>query len=737
MSDGAEERKRTRRPDDVVDATLPLSVSQIYRVAGLVGLLWIALGLVRVGHAKAVPLLLRVFWSALAVFYGPAYVLGLILASAKGRTPSSEDMFNDSLAVALACATLGLLVLLPARIQAIVAALVHARLETASRAAMESELRMAGNLAGVVSLLVVAVGSLFAVVTFIDGRDDDGNLFLFYATHRVSMGIGVGIEYFVSATLGFTFSMSMRICRAAICVSTDGHAHLHAFVRFFAIVIAITSGMATLGIILFLFVLSPELGSLLLINTLIAMLVAIYAIIELSWTIRLDQLMLVRESSPEDAIRKRKWRRDSARMDEEGEEEDGLVRTAAPRESLWFIMSRAVVLALVTFVAICVWFLPSVIVAGPVSLLDANELEKGQSETIGGSPSAIFSAIVFPFFYIAAVPVCVGAATEFEQWPRHLLTFILPFYMVLVAVHISAVSVDRFVIVAISTVVVVLECILFPIWLRRVRPEWTFLRPYAFAVLTALPALMVVSFVIMPIFLDPDNTDRNRIAIRIVLEVGTSALALIQVPGLHNFGEHPLVIRPYVPYLFAVPLSLYGRFMVSGVDTLLGQFISVVLIGLIEIVAAVAVPVGTVAVLKLRNADKSLAWAIDEAELSVSLPVKACVRTIRCALEYVGIVLVPVTVLTHAAVWYDDVDMGSLFLRLFLSALMQLAVEMLVDLIVAFIRSRHYGLRFAPVFALGFGWMAVLLVLLSSVLLAASNLNFVRLARRIVITSGG
>ena len=404
---------------------------------------------------------------------------------------------------------------------------------------------------------------------------------------------------------------------------------------------------------------------------------------------------------------------------------------------------RATAIAVVLVITVLLWTVPWIALAGPSAALeDYSRFWEAHRKAFPSAPAIIFSAVVCALMYVVGLPFLIGAFVPTRSWPRLLVPSIIPFYVGIAIAQSRlgrpGILVDTFLgelsIVTIAGSAIVLFQMAFLVaWLRRVRPAWTFVIPAVGVALVAAVIALLVRDVAVPLFLA--GSTRTKIIVRLVVELVAAMFSFLVLPLVRRLGEKEGVLRRYVVYAIASPFSLLGRFMVAGVDDLLSQLVTVLILALFELASVIFVPVLTVFVALARNgmtSDDALVDAIGHARRKATNPVMASVVLLRAASEYSGVLLAICLPLLHAAVWLEDIDYPRLVTRLLLSVLMQLAVEFATDMCSIFVRQRRFDLVFTV--KSGGRSLGLIVALVTSVLISIMSTALPLLCRTIALS---
>ena len=731
--------------------TSRVSCGQAYRLCGLMGLFWVGLGFL--GERRRISAVLRGFWLLLAVYRGVIYeagnmmdVIGL-LRSGEEQEGDFERLFNSALGMGIALLFLPTLLLLPARLHRLVQLLRDAPLPQKVARALGRRHRRAGNIMFLLLCLVLCLGVAVDHLRF--DSLTTANVFKPARGNRHVSALLALVSYLVVFAHATTLAYAIKLGNAAACVHEHGGAALRP-IMIVTLVSGVFAGvMATVGLLLFLFVLKPRLTSLLLFNTLIALVVVVSICADLAWVFALT-VMHSNEAQRSASLRTahlahQPWKHriayDASADGDDGEtsidlaafDNDGSDKRSP--DHIWPILRPSLAVTAGAAVAIILWLLPFVATAGPPHLLDDDRLFLGQADHVPGTPIVYVAVFLFAPLYGVAFVVGAAYTVPLREWPRSILLVPLPATLAMMAVQGFVVLSHPILAFAVTAGLWVISAIGTVVYLRRVRPRWTFVNSLAITCFAA--AILETSFAlwIVPLFLDSSQDERDRIAIRVSFAFVTSIFAFLQFPAIERFASSPLVLRHYVPYLIAASLSIFGRLMVSGVDTLFGQFISVLIISVFEVLTVVAVPVVRGLVFFLKNRERGVLHSVHHAIDHAASPLRAPAQVIRIITELISILIVPFGVLCHATVWYDDIDYGALALNLFLSAIMQIAVELISDTIILYIRTRRQNVRFARAFDGGQVSMAILLFVFCAVPIAIAASGSIRLLRGVMLAS--
>ena len=399
------------------------------------------------------------------------------------------------------------------------------------------------------------------------------------------------------------------------------------------------------------------------------------------------------------------------------------------------VLLRALRVTFLTVAVVLAWFVPWILVSGPPDILASGAFWFEHAKLFAGGPAIIFSAIVFSFFFSFTVPVSTSAAASYSEWPRHTLTFGIPFYLAMLVTQMQKGRTENAhqIVTGVTLTLLIIEVLSMRAWMRRMRPTWTFFTPITILVLLYTAAMFVILFVAVPLFVRKDATDTDKVIVRISTEIGAFLFSICQVPLARSLSTSTSAMkRHYLPLALAAPLTIVGRFMVSGVDSLVTQALTVVILGLFEIAAVVSAPFVDFVYFKFADRTASTEQILALTFRDASSPVLASLTIVQIAIEYVGVILASVAVFVHGVAWYEDIDVGRLFIRLAASAAIQIAVEIVVDLVVLRVRIRRQDLDFRHAFVGGLNWIALILGLVASATLTVPAVAVTMLCREAV-----
>ena len=408
------------------------------------------------------------------------------------------------------------------------------------------------------------------------------------------------------------------------------------------------------------------------------------------------------------------------------------VRTAANNDADYnlAVFGRMALIAVGAALAFVVFIVPLIVTAGPVARIDNDTLLEQSSPPRAGLISA---AIVFPLSFSTLVPILLSSLVKADAWPNHLFTCSIPTLVGMSCVFMLVPDL-RYVRFVCNVAVFVVFWICLTFYVHRTRPEWSFLRRVTVLILVAFVVLLTLTTLVLPVFLSDATSDRTRLVIRLSVEIATMFWSALQAPHLERLGRHPAIVRPYLPFMMAAPFALLGRFLVATVDDIGVQFVSVSLIGLLEIFSVAFAPVLHMAISQLvLHKGQPFHVSVMHARRIVSKPIYAQVTLLHAAVEYVGILVIPVLFIVHAVVWYDGISYGPLVWKLFVSSAIQLAVELVADTSIVHIRARHMGIPFQNTFLTDKAWVVLVFTSSLSVVLGVAFPRIMQLCRRFVL----
>ena len=724
------------------------TVAAVWRVAGVMGIVWVVVGIL--APRKRVGLALRVFWTLL---FG-AHAVGVPLAALvlDDRVQTVLTVYNVLLASTLVSFVFVLIWRIGPALRGVVDSVLGADLERDARTVMERDGRIIGHISGVLFIILMPGLSLFFSFETVEESSRNKERYVIpWEYFWVTVVIGL-IGYGASVLVGCSFFLINALQRMDMIVGDPEGVEKRAKTSFtfYMAVLFIFPIFSSVGLILFLFVLSPGDSPNVLTNASLVVIFSTALMLDIFWSLSI--FVDVHRGQRRSVMRTadRPWRRSSTAasktaMARSEQTVDAVFfgnETRSEFVAPWRIVRTAAAIAGQTALLVVLWFCLWITVAGPPEALDADADGEpfwvAHTKAIQGAPAVVFATIVFAPIYGLTMPLLIGSLFSYDAWPKHLLTFAIPFTLLMAGAQaVRGMSTTFFYVSTFATLAIVsFEAVALLVWLRRSRPHWgkhTF--SFALSVASVIVSVYLFIYIGVPIFINEETSERDRIAVRIITQVVFSILSHMQIPFGRTLSRNPYVVRHYVPYLLTAPLSIFGRLLVSGVDSILGQFIAVLLLSIIEIASVAAGPLIAVCLVLARDRSASLEQALSVARVRASDCVVASTTVVRSAIEYVGIAVSTVAVLVHALVWYDDIDFGALCLRLLASGAMQLAVEFITDNIVVLIRTRRHDLIFTDAFPGGRRSMVLILAFTCTAVLSVASSTTAVLARTIIKAS--
>ena len=411
-------------------------------------------------------------------------------------------------------------------------------------------------------------------------------------------------------------------------------------------------------------------------------------------------------------------------------------------ESVWGERkSRPLILicsvSILLFLAIAAWLFIFTIVAGPPEIINNDNFFVDQRAYFPAQPATWIVILLFSPVFGGISAAYVLLPSKITQWPQGTLSRIG-----LAAGAVSLVQIARFWVysfILTGLVGVICLTILFfsTRWVFVQRPTWRYTRPVLYLGLASLGCGVIVGYIIFPIFTRSSNS------VRVLLRFLVEAIVLLVTIVLEIFTlktlKNSTLRRPYVPLATVTPIIIFGRFMVTGVDNLLGQLNAVILLGAVEVFSVCLLPYVLLVLNGLRPGltREALCKTIELSNEELESDVKAFAAILRPAAEHAGIFLSTITILFYAFIWYPDDEarggsLGKLAKQLAISAGMQFSVELVVDFAALHIRTRAQGTRFVNRDFLRPQRIALVSAILASVVLMILSLPLLVLARDII-----
>ena len=453
--------------------------------------------------------------------------------------------------------------------------------------------------------------------------------------------------------------------------------------------------------------------------------------------------------------------------------------TRTSKSVVWLMAKVGLVVAVIG----CVYFLPFVVTAGPLSVIDEQDFYARQQKILPPGPSSLFNIMATGPLYGASGTLVQLVPVPTRLWPGHVSATMLLFALAQAASQtLIFISVPfPWIVSTASLVVVSSQAVIITKMIKKVRPQWHFTGGLAALSVLGLAILAVISLVILPAFSESESNDA-RLLYRLGIELTSFALSM----GMQTFSRRFLytsvqnglgeptsrrgsdadmddfrrlvpnaprqqgtdeeeeervvdISLPFVAVAASAPISFIGRFMVASVDNLLAQLIAVIMVGVLDFSATCLAPSASLLIRRLRKqpSGERHSWTGAmriASRFSASLPV-AYSTVIRGALEVTSVLLVSMTIVVHALVWHDDIRLSELFLRLAASAAMQIAVVIVVELATTHVLVNRFNVSFTPIAATGsdFARFALVLGWLACITLAVAQRAFVVASRDIVV----
>ena len=675
----------------------------------------------------------------------PLHLLLLLLGTALGRTPSAQRLptfFNSALSVV--SGLLFLLLALPAN--------KHTTAAVRAAAPPQSP-PIAGHLLGAAYLLIVPLMTAYRTLT----TARDGALSAAWI-HRISADYAVLVHagsYAVSfAVLVLILHALMAAARASAAAArqqpSDGAVvyavagDVEAILRYVLGCIALAVTISVTGLVLFLLLIPPLDSPPALFNLLLTIGGScLFAIVWLR-TLRRHAAALCRAEGGKDV-----WEDDAGSVEMAGidmdldvhqEDEDGRggrrrgrrAPLLAPRSTFAIVLRAATISLLMTAVVLSV-LIPWTLVAGPPSALDKTDFWARNAAMYKGQPATIVATLLFSPLYALGVPLLFVSAAPFSTWPRHLVfPGLLPGQISVMALHAMLPALSSAIVTPLTTAIVMVVLLVTHFWLRKVRPRWTFTSPMLFTIFCGALFVMALGYLAFPAYARASDT--GRVVIRLSVELASS---LFQVTQKRLMRKHLSIEqgakRPYVAYAMVAPVSLIGRLMVVGVDDLVSQAFVLVLLAGMQLGSVALSPMGTFLISGgLSRDSKTRVRAVHETEDILRSPLTARAVVIKMMVEYTGIALSAILVIVHAFMWHGSRNHAALLLRLGLSVLIQVLVEVGLDLVLVRVRQTQHDLRFHAAFANSMAMLAVMCTG-AGIYVAAVSRDLLSLVRDIVL----
>ena len=358
---------------------------------------------------------------------------------------------------------------------------------------------------------------------------------------------------------------------------------------------------------------------------------------------------------------------------------------------------------------IMLWLVPFMCAAGPTMLLhETIDSYSRQGEFVSGSP--VLLVIVFAFAPTSATTAFCYLALPHpvSQWPRHYLSALpVPIAVTMASYATGYVVSDRTSMISASVIGFATFASAY-VWLRRARPEWHHLKGLATLGALNIAAVLLVLFVFFPFFRTSSTTGQ------IVIRLSLSFLAVVvgvaqrRVSGRTWRATGAPIDRPWMPIASAAALPLAGRFLLVSIDSFSAQITTVIVLGLLELTRIVLTPFASIALAGGRppwpgqsvlRRGTALLKACRVASKRQAAPENAASVVMRTSVEMAGIVVATSAILVHLLVWTPHLITAPVLVRLALFALIQVAVEVLVDAASLMLLTKRHDVDFEPILA--------------------------------------